>query len=119
MELLDGILGQVGNNVDVANLAEKIGLPADQVEKGIAMLAKKHTEPGDTVTEAASATGIGQDQLSQIVDQIGGEGSLQKFAELIGADEGLMGKIGGLLDRDGDGNPLDDISDMASGFFKK
>ena len=119
MGLLDGILSQAASHVDVGNLADKIGLPADQVEKGIAVLAQKHTEPGDTVTEAASATGIGQDQLGQIVEQIGGEGSLQKFAELIGADEGLMGKLGGLLDRDGDGNPLDDVAGMASGFFKK
>lgn len=32
---------------------------------------------------------------------------------------GLMGTLGSLLDRDGDGSPLDDIAGMAGGFFGK
>lgn len=117
MSFLDGILGQVAGNADVANLAEKIGLPAGQVEKAIAVLADKHQAPGDTVTEAAAATGIDAGKLSDIVSSIGGEGSLSRFNELIAQDSGIAGTIAGFLDRDGDGSPLNDIADIAKGLF--
>ena len=45
------------------------------------------------------------DMLNQIKEQIGGEGSLGKFASM--------------LDRDGDGNPMNDIGSMPSGLFGK
>ena len=35
MGLLDGLLGQLGSNVDIANLAEKIGLSPEQVESAV------------------------------------------------------------------------------------
>ncbi len=30
-----------------------------------------------------------------------------------------MGKVSGMLDRDGDGNPLNDLSGLAGGLFGK
>lgn len=119
MSILDGLLGQVADNVDIKNLAAKIGLDASQVEGAVASLAKAHTEDGDTVTLAAEKTGIDAGKLSQIVEQIGGEGSLARFNEMLVADEGLMSKVSGFFDKDGDGNPLNDLTGMASGFFKK
>ena len=56
--------------------------------------------------------------LTQIVEQIGGEGSLGKFADML-KDHPQAAGILGKLDRDGDGNPLDDIADMAKGLFGK
>ena len=50
-------------------------------------------------------TGLDAGVLNQIVEQIGGEGSLTQFASMI--------------DRDGDGNIIDDITDIASGLFGK
>ena len=35
MGMLDGLLGQIGANVDIENLATKIGLPADKVEEAV------------------------------------------------------------------------------------
>lgn len=95
MGLLDGLLGQVAGNVDVANLAEKIGLPHDQVEQAIAALAEAHPQPGDTVNQAAATTGLPAGALQQIVEHIGGEGALGRFAGLLEGQGGLAG-LGGL-----------------------
>lgn len=98
MSLLDGLLGQVNENVDVKNLAAKVGITPEQAESAILALAKSHTEPGDTVDGAAASTGLGSDVLSQIVGHIGGEGSLGEFASLLGGAEnsGILGQLGGL-----------------------
>lgn len=119
MSMLDGLLGQVTQNVDIKNLAAKVGLSPEQVEAAVGALGKAHPGPGDTVATAASATGLSPDMLQQIVGHIGGEGSLAQFASLLsGAGaSGVMGQIGGMLDRDGDGNPINDIAGLASGLF--
>lgn len=95
MGLLDGLLGQVAENVDVKNLATKVGLDPEQVESAVAALAHAHNQPGDTVQTAAETTGLSSGVLSQIVSHIGGEGSLGTFAGLVaGAAEG--GGLSGL-----------------------
>ena len=45
-----------------------------------------------------------------------GEGSLM---EKLTGEGGLLGKVSGFFDRDGDGNPLNDLTNIAKGFFKK
>ena len=106
MSLLDGILKNIGGAPDdVANLAEKVGIDPGLAEKAIAVLGQTHQMEGDTVELASAKTGLDTGVLSQIVEQIGGEGSRSSLASM--------------LDRDGDGNPLDDIADMASGLFGK
>ncbi|WP_435202708.1 hypothetical protein [Qipengyuania sp. 902] len=105
MGLFDQILGQVGGNPTVTNMAEKLGIDPEMAAKAVAALGAAHQDPGDTIEVAANKTGIDADVLEQIREAIGGEGSLGKFASM--------------LDRDGDGSPLDDIADMASGFFGK
>jgi len=116
MSLFDSILSQVGSNVDVANMASKLGIDKEIAEKAIAALGKAHTEPGDTVETASAATGLDSGILSSIVGQIGGEGSLGQFAEMIKGNSALSG-IMGSLDKDGDGNPLNDIAGMAKGLL--
>lgn len=105
MSLFDNILGMAKDNPTVANMAEKLGIDPDQAAQAVAALGEAHQDPGDTVDVAAQKTGMSPDMLNQVRDQIGGEGSLAKFA--------------GMLDRDGDGNPLNDIAGMASGLFGK
>ena len=119
MSMLDGLLGQVVQNVDIKNLAAKVGLTPEQVESAVHALGQAHPAPGDTVQTAAASTGLSADILQQIVGHIGGEGSLAQFATLLtGAGAGgMMGQIGGMLDRDGDGNPLNDLAGMAGGLF--
>ena len=104
MSILDGILKNIGGAPDdVVNLAKQVGLDPAMVEKAIATLGQTHQLDGDTVTLAAEKTGLSPDILGQIVTAIGGEGSLTHFASM--------------LDRDGDGNPINDIMDMAKGLF--
>lgn len=106
MSILDGILKNIGGAPDdVVNLATKLGIDPAMAEQAIAALGKTHTMDGDTVTLAAEKTGMSPDILNQIVAAVGGEGSLSNFASI--------------LDRDGDGNPIDDVMDMAKGLFGK
>ncbi|MES2290569.1 MAG: hypothetical protein V4530_12615 [Pseudomonadota bacterium] len=99
MGMLDGLLGQLAGNIDVANLASKVGLSEEQVEMAMTALGQAHTEPGDTVETAAANTGLSADVLQQVVGHIGGEGSLGRFAEMLqqgGEGGGIMGQLGGL-----------------------
>lgn len=105
MSIFDSIVGMVSGNPALTNMAEKLGLDAGQAEKAIAALTEAHKQDGDTVTLAAEKTGLDASVLNQIVEQIGGEGSLTRFTQM--------------LDRDGDGNALDDIAGFASGLFGK
>ncbi|MEM8723961.1 MAG: hypothetical protein AAGE86_00420 [Pseudomonadota bacterium] len=120
MSMLDGILKQVAGSPDtVASLAEQVGIDPSMVEKGLAALGQSQPEDGDTVELAAQKTGMDVGALGSIMEQMGGEGALGSFAGLADAGEGGLGGIMSMLDRDGDGNAMDDIAGMASGLFGK
>ncbi|PXA86081.1 hypothetical protein DMC47_36000 [Nostoc sp. 3335mG] len=99
MGMLDGLLGQIGSNVDIENLATKIGLPADKVEEAVHALGVAHPQDGDTAEIAAQSTGLPTDTLNQIIGHIGGEGSLAEFSNILHSDAGagIMGKLGSLF----------------------
>lgn len=118
MSLLDGLLGQLGPDVDVANLAAKVGIDPAMAEKAIAALGIAHQEPGDTVTSAAAKTGLDSGILDQIVGHIGGEGSLGRFNQML-QDHPQAASIFNSFDKDGDGNPVNDLLGMAKGLFGK
>lgn len=99
MSFLDGLLGQVTENVDIKNLAAKVGISPEQAEAAVLALGKAHSASTDTVETASTETGLDSGTLSQIVDHIGGESSLGKFAGLLGNEDatgGILGKLGGL-----------------------
>ncbi|GGN47949.1 MAG: hypothetical protein CMH85_03575 [Novosphingobium sp.] len=116
MGLFDGILGQVSEHADVGNLASQLGIDPAMAEKAIAALGIAHQQEGDTAQLAAKKTGIDLALIQQIIAAIGGEGSLSQFANQIASDPSQITK---LLDRDGDGSAVDDLTDMAKGFFGK
>ena len=116
MSLFDSILSQVSANVDIENLANKVGLDPVTAEKAIAALGKAHVTPGDTVENAAAQTGLDAGILSQVVSHIGGEGSLGEFARILHEHPQAQSLLG-MVDRDGDGNPLNDVASMARGLF--
>lgn len=118
MGIFDSILGQVSEHADVGNMAAKLGIDPSLAEKAIAALGQAHQEPGDTIQSAAARTGLSAGTISQIVEQIGGEGSLGQFAQMLKDNPQASGLLG-MLDRDGDGNPLDDIAGMAGKLFGK
>ena len=105
MGLFDNILGQVTGNPMVTGLAEKLGIDPAKAAEAVAALGEAHGQDGDTVELAAARTGLSPDMLNNLKDQLGGDGAL--------------GKVAGMLDRDGDGNPLNDILGMAGGLFGK
>ena len=108
MGLLDGLLAQVTENVDVKNLAAKVGLSPEQVESAITALGQAHAAPTDTATTAAETTGLPVDVLQQIIGHIGGEGALAQFATLL---EGPMGSAGK--------GALGALEGLAANFFGK
>jgi hypothetical protein len=105
MGMLDGILGSLGGNAVLDNLAAKVGLTPEQVQMAVSALGTAHPQEGDTVTTAAASTGLSTDTLQQIVGHLGGEGALASVSTM--------------LDRDGDGSPINDITNMIGGFFSK
>jgi ATP phosphoribosyltransferase regulatory subunit HisZ len=96
MSVLNSILGQIGSDATVQNLAAKVGLSPEQAEQAIAALGQAHSQDGDTVQTAAQDTGLPAGKLSQIVQHIGGEGSLGEFASLLEAQGGASSLLGGL-----------------------
>ena len=117
MGIFDSILGQVSEHADVGNMASKLGISPEIAEKAIAALGQSHGEPGDTIAAASAKTGLDAGMLGQIVQQIGGEGSLGQYADMLKSPQAAG--ILGMLDRDGDGNPLNDVLGMAKGLFGK
>ena len=117
MGLLDGILGQLGG-ANIGGLAEKFGVSPEIAEKAVAALGQSHAEPGDTIAGAAAKTGLDAGTLSQMAEQLGGTGGLDKLSGMLKDNPALSG-MAGMLDRDGDGNPINDIMGMASGLFGK
>lgn len=119
MSILDEVLKGIGGAPDdVVNLAEKVGISPAMAEKAVAALGRSHQMQGDTVELASAQTGLDTNILSTIVEQIGGEGSLTHFASMLENHPQAKGLLD-MLDRDGDGNPLNDIAGMAKGFFGK
>ena len=95
MGILDGILGQLGENTDVANLASKVGLSPEHVEVAVAALAKFHPMDVDTAEGASAETGLPVDKLQEIIGHIGGEGALGRYASMLQGDAGLGNILGG------------------------
>ncbi len=118
MSVLNSIFGQLGQQVDIENMAEKLGLDPALAEKAVAALGQAHQQPGDTLADAAAKTGLDTGVLGQIVEHIGGEGSLGEFARMLQDSPQASGLLG-MLDRDGDGSPINDLAGMAKGLFGK
>ena len=115
MGMLDGILGQV-SGLDIAGIAGKFGIDPAMAEKAVAALGQSHAEPGDTVAAASAKTGLDTGTLNNIMNQLGGEGALGQIGAML-KDHPQAASILGMLDRDGDGNPLNDLGGLAKGLF--
>lgn len=103
MSIFDQILGAAHNHPTVRNMAEHLGIDQATAERAIAALTEGHHADTDTVATAAERSGIDAGILTQVMEQVGGEGSLARFSQI--------------LDADHDGNPFDDIAGFASRLF--
>jgi hypothetical protein len=98
MGMLDGLMG------NVEGIAEKLGLPADKAGALMTSLQEKFSGDGDkmqAVQDLAAEHGV----------------SVDKIKEMLGGEDSWLGKATGFLDKDGDGNPLNDLAGMAKGLF--
>jgi hypothetical protein len=102
MNILETLLGQADD------IAVKLGMPADQAKELVSGLAEKVQNGGDLTSvlgETAAKFGVSPDALQSLT----GEG---------GPLGGLLGQLGGAggmlgaLDKDGDGNPINDVMGM-------
>lgn len=131
MGILDGLMGQIEGSAAAA-IAAKMGIDPNMAQMAVAALTQAHPQPGDTVQAAAAQTGMSTDMLSSIVGHLGGESGLgalvgqmtggaaaapAQAAPAAAGAGGIMGTVTGMLDRDGDGNPLNDLAGLASGLF--
>jgi len=103
MSIFDQLLGQVAGNVDIQNLAAKVGIDPGQAESAIAALAAAHPAEGDTVQTAAANTGLDAGVLQQIVSHIGGEGSLGQFASMLAQHPEALSFAEGFLNKEAGG----------------
>ncbi len=100
MGILDGLM----SNVEA--MAEKLGVSTDKAGALMSSLQEKLTGDGDkmqAIQDLAAEHGV----------------SVDKIKEMLGGEDSLLGKATGFLDKDGDGNPLNDLAGMAKGFFGK
>jgi hypothetical protein len=100
MGILDGLLGELGGNADVANLAAKVGLSPEHIETAVAALAKFHPMDVDTAEGASAETGIPVDKLQEIIGHIGGEGALGRYASMLGGEGGLANIASNVLGKE-------------------
>lgn len=88
-------------HVDLTAIAGRAGLPPDMVELVVGSLLKNHPVSGDTVEQAAAETGVAPDQVSAVLEHMGGADMLGKLGGLAGnlpgGLGGLAGGLGGLF----------------------
>ncbi len=119
MSLLDSVLGQLGGNVDIAAIAQKVGIDPSLAQTAVAALGQAHPQDGDTVETAAAASGIDADTLNQVAGALGGSEGLGKVATMLQENPQILSTITGFLDKNGDGSAIDDVLGMAKGLFSK
>jgi hypothetical protein len=126
MSMLEQLLAQAGGNVDIGALAANFGIDAGQAQAALGQLLPQIADAGvdnaAAVADVAGKTGLDAGALGALLPQLlaavqgagGHDGALgQLTAGLAGGTAGsLLGQVSGMLDRDGDGNPINDIMGM-------
>lgn len=107
MSMFDGILGNLGSPGNLQAVADKLGLPADKMQA--------------LLTEIGAKIGSGETSVAALADTAAEHGvsadGLQELLAQFGGPEAILGKLGAMFDKDGDGNPLNELSGLAKGLF--
>lgn len=102
MSILDGLL----DNLD--DLAGKLGLPVDKAQAFADTVKAQLENGGDKIaalTSAAQEHGISMESVQGMIGNLGADA------------QAMLGKVTDMLDKDGDGNPLNDLGGMVKGLF--
>lgn len=118
------IITQLGGADGLKDLGAKFGLNPDDALKAAHGLLE-HANAGDpaAVTQAAAAkTGIDVGALGGmlpgLMGMLGGAGGIaEQFSKQLSA--GPLGGVMSMIDKDKDGNVVEDIIDLAGGLFGK
>jgi len=100
--MFDGILGNLGN---LDELAARVGVSPEQFQNLAQSLQGQvaaGTSHADALSAMASQHGLSLESLQGV------------FAE-----GGMLSGLGSMLDRDGDGNPINDITNLAGNLFNR
>ncbi|EQB07119.1 hypothetical protein L288_10160 [Sphingobium quisquiliarum P25] len=104
MAMFNDLLHSVGGLEAVAG---QLGVTPEQMQALMTEIGGR-IAAGETDVTALAATaaehGVSADGLQTLLAKFGGP-------------EAIMGAIGGLFDRDGDGNPINELSRLAKGLF--
>lgn len=102
--MFEDLIGKFGG---LEAIAAQLGVTPEQMQALMAEISAK-IGAGDTsvsaLAETAAEHGVSADKLGALLGAAGGP-------------EAILGKLGGLFDRDGDGNPVNELSRLAKGLF--
>jgi hypothetical protein len=125
---VNDILSKIGGNDLVKGLADKAGLGAEQAQNVAGDLLAHAKETGGNLMDSAKAiaekTGLPLDKVEGLAAGLGttltekagqlGEGAQEMLGGVLAKlNESPLGGLVKGLDKDGDGNPLNDVADMA------
>ena len=104
MGMFDEMMGNFGG---LEAIAGKMGLSAEQMQGLMTEIGGKIAS-GDTnvaaLASVAAEHGVSADKLQELLGSFGGP-------------EAIMSQLGGFFDKDGDGNPLNELGGLAKGLF--
>lgn len=104
MGMFDDLMGNVGA---LEAIAAKLNLSPEQMQALMTEIGGRIAGGETNVAALASVAaehGVSADALQALMGSLGGP-------------EGILGSLGGFMDRDGDGNPLNELGGIAKGLF--
>lgn len=123
---IQDIITQLGGADGLKDLGAKFGLSPEQTAQAAQGLLEQATaggaDPAQIAQAAAQKTGIDmgalQGMLPGLMGMMGGAGGMaEQLSKQLSA--GPLGGVLSMIDKDEDGNVVEDIIDMAGGLFGK
>ena len=127
MSMFDQLMQQA-QGLDLGAVAGRVGLSQEQIATAARALLPQIADPQVNNAEATAAvaadTGISQSKLAEMVPALleqaraqgASGGALGNLLSGLGGGEGgqgsMLGNLGSTLDKDGDGNPINDVLGM-------
>ena len=127
MSIFDQLVQQA-QGLDLGAVAQRVGLSQEQIAGAARALLPQIADPqvnnADATASVAADTGIDQSKLAQMIPALleqaraqgASGGALGNIMAGLGGGEGgqggMLGNLAGAIDKDGDGNPINDVLGM-------